>query len=852
MTNINSHFNNTHHRFFFLYGQIDDQFCPLTLGFLDFSRMLHRHLRQLGYQRIVFYNSGEQKIDTYDEQSSGLVRPNATLQPTTKQSTTKICAGPLGQRRQSKKPSPKPQTTPQLTAVNNLEAVVSFNRWMNEAQHKTAIVFTNGLDFITHFDEKAQRQMSVALDKWSQLFENNQNIFIFLLSGISVQRLLELPELRRAWFFLFNQMFNADNTPTHRMIPIGAPRLDEVNNLLNYWRLKKNLPTDWRSFSTATAHITRYLCSQGDSLKSLSRRLRNCNVLNKQTLSELAGQTEQGSALERLRQLKGLEVVAEKIELLSVRHQEQISVNPKTVANTAHPTVTRLLPPPPSPAKGCNLHLALKGNPGTGKTTVARLIGEIYRDAGLLELGHVVKASREDLVASYVGQTALQTAQKIADAMGGVLFVDEAYRLTQGSDNDFGKEAVETIMEAMENHKGEFAVIIAGYPQRIEDFLAANPGLPRRFSDKNTLTIPDYEPETLQFIFEQQVAKQNRQLDKTLQNKLPDFFSNWHAERDEETFGNAGEVLNLYDEMDEQRAIRIQSQPASGNRFILTVDDVPERLRPCLEPRQPDNLDEILNSLDHLAGLQNAKNTVRTMINRIKVQKWRGEENQLAPGHYLFVGNPGTGKTTVARLMGNIFKALGILKKGHLVEVGRADLVGQYQGHTAQKTRDVLERSMDGVLFIDEAYQLVTDERDSFGFEALETLVATMENQRHRLCIIAAGYPAPMHRFVNSNPGLPSRFAGEIVFENYTAAEMLAIFNNMAQERSLTLGESVENALLTIFRQWEMERSPTFGNGRSVRNLLEATCARQDNRLVEQGIMDKALLCRLEQADISV
>ncbi|OQY55352.1 MAG: hypothetical protein DRR08_20055 [Candidatus Parabeggiatoa sp. nov. 2] len=846
----NSHFNNSHYRFFFIYGQIYDQFCPPTLGFLDFSKMLHRHLRQLDYQRIVFYNSGAQKIDTYDNQSTALVRPNAAPQQQTPRRATKISAGPLGQRRQSKKPAPKPQTAP-LDAINNLDAVASFDRWMKESQPKTALIFTNGLDFITHFDQAAQRQMSVALDNWNQLFEENKNICIFLLSGISVQRLRELPELQRQWFFLFNQMFKDDNTPTEQMIPIGAPRQDEVNNLLNYWRLKYELPTDWRIFPTAAAPITRYLCNQGGSIKSLIRNLKKLNRINKEALSELAGQSEQGSALERLHQMKGLSIIANRIERMVTHHQNQIASNSQiATTNTPHTTVSRLLPPPPSPAKGRNLHLALKGNPGTGKTTVARLIGEIYREEGLLELGQIVKASREDLVAGYIGQTALKTAQKIADAIGGILFVDEAYRLTQGGDNDFGKEAVETIMEAMENHKGEFAVIIAGYPQRIEDFLQANPGLHRRFSDKNTLTIPDYDPQTLQLIFEQQIAQQKRQLHQTLQEKLPNFFANWHAERNEETFGNAGDVLNLYDEMDEQRSFRLKDQTDNSNRFTLTEADVPERLSPYLEPRQPENMDDILKSLDHLIGLQQVKETIQTLVNRLKVQKLRGDKSQLNPGHYLFVGNPGTGKTTVARLMGNIFKALGILKKGHLIEVGRADLVGQYQGHTAEKTRQVLERSLDGVLFIDEAYQLVTNEHDSFGKEALETLVATMENQRHRLCIIAAGYPQPMHRFVNSNPGLPSRFAGEIVFENYTATEMLSILKGMVLERSLTLGEGIEEALLPIFRQWERENSPTFGNGREVRNLLEAACARLDNRLVEEKVTDKALLYRLERLDI--
>jgi hypothetical protein len=197
ITMINSHFNNSHDRFFFIYGQIDDQFCSPTLGFLDFSKMLHRHLRQLGYQRIVFYNSGAQKLETYDSQSAALLRPNAA--PEQARRATKVCAGPLGQRRQSKKP-PKPQTAP-LDAIDNLAAVTSFDRYMNETEPKTALIFTNGLDFMTHFDQAAHRQMLVAFDNWNQLFEQNQNLCIFLISGISVQRLLELPELQRQWFF---------------------------------------------------------------------------------------------------------------------------------------------------------------------------------------------------------------------------------------------------------------------------------------------------------------------------------------------------------------------------------------------------------------------------------------------------------------------------------------------------------------------------------------------------------------------------------------------------------------------------------------------------------------------------
>ena len=218
------------------------------------------------------------------------------------------------------------------------------------------------------------------------------------------------------------------------------------------------------------------------------------------------------------------------------------------------------------------------------------MIGEIYREAGLLELGHFVKVTEKDLVAGYVGQTVLKTAEKIADAMGGILFIDEAYSL---KNSEFGEQAATTILEAMSDKMGEFAVIIAGYHDEIDEFLAINPGFASRFDEENTITIPDYKPETLQIIFEERVKKEQRQLDKQLETKLPDFFANWYTNRDEKTFGNARDVLNLYQKMEQHRASRIRKKKNDSQRFTLTMEDVPERLHPYLKPRQPENLNTI-------------------------------------------------------------------------------------------------------------------------------------------------------------------------------------------------------------------------------------------------------------------
>ncbi|MCP4349533.1 MAG: AAA family ATPase [Desulfobacterales bacterium] len=749
-------------------------------------------------------------------------------------------------RRTSTQPSNQGSS---LHGMSDMEVVTNLNKWMKDVHPKTAIIFSNAINFISYFEPDALPHMGVVLEDWSKL-ANNQNICIFIFSASAIQHLRNLIE-RQQWYFLLNKMFHEDNTPTSEMISIGSPRQDEVCSVLHYWRLKKNLQTDWQAFQSSVTPITQELCRKSDSLNSLNHRLQNCSELNRQILADLSGRTEQVPPLERLKQMRGLDIVAERIEEIIARHQEKKSVSEPVNSNSKTDTVSRLLPAPPTEVKNIDLHIALKGSPGTGKTETARLIGEIYRDAGLLELGHLVEVQREDLVEDHVGGTALKTSQKINDAMGGVLFVDEAYRLTEDEENaGFGKEAVETVMRAMLDHSGRLAVIIAGYPEKIDNFIKVNPGLTSRFGESNILTIPDYGSDILQHIFEQLIAKQEppRQLDNDFKEKLPDFFANWYANRDAENFGNARDVEKLYKSIDDRRIKRLRGQPDNSNRYMLISDDIPEHLRKHLRPQYPENPDEILCILNDLVGLQSVKEDVRSLVNSIKVKKLRGDDNQLIPGHYLFAGNPGTGKTTVARLMGRIFKSLGLLKKGDLIEVGRADLVGQYLGETAQKTRAVLERSMDNVLFIDEAYQLVTDDRDSFGKEALGTLLTEMENHRDRLCIIFAGYQSDMQQLIGSNPGLASRINKNIIFEDYTPAELLTIFIHMAKERNLTMGQGTEDRLSEILQA--SQNNSDFGNGRGVRNLLDATFSRLNDRIVESGITDPNLLNCIEKEDL--
>lgn len=245
-------------------------------------------------------------------------------------------------------------------------------------------------------------------------------------------------------------------------------------------------------------------------------------------------------------------------------------------------------------------------------------------------------------------------------------------------------------------------------------------------------------------------------------------------------------------------------------------------------------LETSLSELDSLVGLGEVKKLVRELHAFVQVQRFRREAGLAADAlalHMVFRGNPGTGKTTVARILGNIFREAGVLAKGHLLEVERADLVGEYIGHTAQKTRELLKKAMGGILFIDEAYSLARGGSRDFGKEAIDTLVKAMEDHRDNLILVLAGYRDEMDWFLQQNPGLRSRFPVQLVFPDYTADELMAIGRQMLQQRQYTLSPAAESQLQGFTLRAAAD--PALGNARGVRNLIEYAIRRQALRLMQ-------------------
>ena len=270
------------------------------------------------------------------------------------------------------------------------------------------------------------------------------------------------------------------------------------------------------------------------------------------------------------------------------------------------------------------------------------------------------------------------------------------------------------------------------------------------------------------------------------------------------------------------------------------------------EPEKP-NFDELMEQLDSLVGLDTVKKEVKNLINLVKVRKLRQENDLPVPPmsfHMVFLGNPGTGKTTVARLISGLYAAIGVLSKGQLIEVDRSGLVAGYVGQTALKTQEVIQSALGGVLFIDEAYSLASGGENDFGREAIETMLKAMEDHRDDLVVIVAGYTGPMEKFIHSNPGLESRFNRYFFFPDYDGNQLTEIFRIQCKKNSYTLTPEADEAALKMFTRLYEERDENFGNGRDVRNCFEDMVVRQSNRVAALENPSKEDLITVKPEDL--
>ncbi len=495
-------------------------------------------------------------------------------------------------------------------------------------------------------------------------------------------------------------------------------------------------------------------------------------------------------------------------------------------------------------------HFVFLGPPGTGKTTVARVIGKIFYAFGLLDLPDVVEAQRSDLVGEYLGATAIKTNELIDSALGRVLFIDEAYSLVNegdGQSDRFGVEAVQTLLKRAEDDRENLIIVLAGYEKQTESFLASNPGLASRFATR--IRFPTYSPAELLSLAEAQLRGKHEELAADARPVLWRMLEEVGRRRITDELGNGRFVRTLLEKAGQARDVRVMGaggDPAAEDLITIGGADL-EKAFAELTSRlrgyeDTPTLESAIAELDELVGLEPVKQQVRAIAAQLGVARLRdrqGLASQPPARHFVFTGPPGTGKTTVARILGRIFAALGLLVRPEVVEAHRADLVGEHLGSTAIKTNKLIDSALGGVLFIDEAYSLHNvgySGGDAFGSEAVQTLLKRAEDDRERLVIVLAGYTADMDRFLRSNPGLASRFSIRVTFPSYTAADLSQIAVLHAEQAGDVFEQAAQRVLDQIFaRAVSSGRIDELGNGRFARSLFERACAFRDVRVVRLG-----------------
>jgi SpoVK/Ycf46/Vps4 family AAA+-type ATPase len=489
-----------------------------------------------------------------------------------------------------------------------------------------------------------------------------------------------------------------------------------------------------------------------------------------------------------------------------------------------------------------NLHSVFTGNPGTGKTTVVNMLGMIYKKMGLLSKGHVVEVDRADLVGEYIGQTAPKTKKIIESARGGILFIDEAYSLARAGDDakDFGKEVVEILLKEMSDGEGDIAIMGAGYPKEMDAFLESNPGMKSRFS--HYYEFEDYLPDELLAIAIAGTEKKGVKLATEAKKFMEEQFIEAYRTRDR-TFGNARMALGIVESAKMNMALRLMQVgdvDKLDNEVLstITLADV-EKAFGGRTKRKPDlginekMLRDALDELNGLVGMNNIKAEVNELVKLVRFYRETGKEvlNRFSL-HAIFTGNPGTGKTTVARIIAKIYKGLGLIEKGHLVEVDREGLVAGYVGQTAIKTGERIQEAIGGVLFIDEAYGLASKGgSNDFGAEAVQVILKKMEDLRGQFAVIVAGYPDNMHEFIETNPGLKSRFDRHYEFFDYSADELNTIALSLLDREKLTPSPEAAAHLKNYLTQLYETRDKFFGNARTVRQVIGESVKNQHLRM---------------------
>lgn len=487
------------------------------------------------------------------------------------------------------------------------------------------------------------------------------------------------------------------------------------------------------------------------------------------------------------------------------------------------------------------MHMIFGGNPGTAKTTVAKIFAGIAKEKEILKSGAFVEKGGMDLD----GMCCVENIREaFVAAKGGVLFIDEAYSLKSDT-------AITVLLQEMENQREDVIVILAGYNERMKEFMEMNEGLKSRIP--YWIEFPDYTTDELTDIFKMMIEERGFHVANDVIKEANYIFD---KARNNDNFGNGRYVRNFIEHAIGQQAARLLGEKEDASKiqseelFLITRDDISMLEKEGKKEREAGTAKK---ELDEMVGLSSVKRVIHKAIANYKLNKLcieKGIPKRNASLHMVFTGNPGTAKTTVARLFAEIMKDENILSTGNFVEAGRADLIGDHVGSTAPMIKKKFKEAQGGILFIDEAYALCDAYEHGFGDEAINTLVQEMENHRDDVIVIFAGYPEPMKQFLDRNPGMKSRIAFQVEFEDYSVDELCDITKLMVSKKQMTITDAAMEKLRASYAS--VKGSKDYGNGRFVRKMLEEAEMNLAERVsqLNESDLTTSLITTLEECDI--
>lgn len=594
---------------------------------------------------------------------------------------------------------------------------------------------------------------------------------------------------------------------------LEGPRVPEIRAAISRFARRRSLPV--RGIDT----IAQVLESRGNLQMALTQVVRVAaagepevtleRVLQRPALNE----AEVRRVMEEMDALTGLDDVRDKLLRLESNAR---GLRRRLLAGNAD-------------VSDASLHMVFTGAPGTGKTTVARLVARLYHALGLLPRDEVREVVASTLMSSNVGETRENMQRALEEARGGVLFIDEAHQFGD-RDSTQAREAVQALVPMAWNHRQEMVIILAGYADQMHDFWAMDPGLDRRFPMHGRIEFRDYSPAELWTILERMLAERRMTLDPQAAGRLRGVLERRAARG---AFGNAGGVKNLLAEVIERHgASESADTPVIGLEHLPPLVSRDERARAAA-----------MRTLDGMVGLAPVRERIDALVTRLVYDLEEEEHGQgtgrihLHPGNMLFTGPPGTGKTTVGQVMAQLLFGIGVISRGTGMVASRADLVAGYTGQTALKVRAAVERARDGVLMIDEAYALVQGDGDEFGREALDELVRQVTAPENTGTVfILAGYRDDIHRLLARNAGLQRRFPVEIEFPGFTPEDCAEYARRILAREGLAWEPGVPARVADLAHEARAALGERFGNAGWVDPLVSAAADGMRRRVTAAGL----------------